>query len=292
MQKFQGALLVIISSIAFGTMAVLAPLAYKAGATPITLLFLRFLIAGVIMVGWMLVRRIPFPHGKTLLGLIAIGGVWYVAQTLAYFTALSMTAAGLVGLLLYLYPAIVALIGAIAFRERLSKAKLGALGLALLGTAFTLKPDGDGFSLGIVLALTAAFLYAGYIVVGGKLMEKVDIRSATAVIMLSTGVSFGGIVAIRGFQAPNEISGWVAIAATVICSIIALGTFFAGLEKVGSTNAAILSTTEPFVTVGLAAWWLGERLEFSQLLGGILILFAVIFLTRAGLEENQKLAEN
>jgi drug/metabolite transporter (DMT)-like permease len=273
-------------------MAVLAPLAYKAGATPITLLFLRFLIAGVIMVGWMLVRRIPFPHGKTLLGLIAIGGVWYVAQTLAYFTALSMTAAGLVGLLLYLYPAIVALIGAIAFRERLSKAKLGALGLALLGTAFTLKPDGDGFSLGIVLALTAAFLYAGYIVVGGKLMEKVDIRSATAVIMLSTGVSFGGIVAIRGFQAPNEISGWVAIAATVICSIIALGTFFAGLEKVGSTNAAILSTTEPFVTVGLAAWWLGERLEFSQLLGGILILFAVIFLTRAGLEENQKLAEN
>ena len=292
MQKFQGALLVIISSIAFGTIAVLAPLAYKAGATPITLLFLRFLIAGVIMVGWMLVRRITFPHGKTLLGLIAIGGVWYVAQTLAYFTALSMTAAGLVGLLLYLYPAIVALIGAIAFRERLSKAKLGALGLALLGTAFTLKPDGDGFSLGIVLALTAAFLYAGYIVVGGKLMEKVDIRSATAVIMLSTGVSFGGIVAIRGFQAPNEISGWVAIAATVICSIIALGTFFAGLEKVGSTNAAILSTTEPFVTVGLAAWWLGERLEFSQLLGGILILFAVIFLTRAGLEENQKLAEN
>jgi len=292
MQKFQGALLVIISSIAFGTMAVLAPLAYKAGATPITLLFLRFLIAGIIMVGWMMARGIPFPRGKTLLGLIAIGGIWYVAQTLAYFTALSMTAAGLVGLLLYLYPAIVALIGAIAFRERLSRVKLGALGLALLGTAFTLKPNGEGFSLGIVLALIAAFLYAGYIVVGGKLMEKVDIRSATAVIMLSTGVSFGGIVALRGFQAPSEISGWIAIAATVVCSIIALGTFFAGLEKVGSTNAAILSTTEPFVTVGLAAWWLGERLEFSQLFGGILILLAVIFLTRAGLEENIKLVED
>ena len=291
MQKIQGVLLVIVSSIAFGTMAVLAPLAYRAGATPITLLFLRFLIAGIIMVGWILARKIPFPRGKTLLGLILIGGIWYVAQTLAYFTALSMTAAGLVGLLLYLYPAIVALIGAVAFRERLSKRKLGALGLALLGTAFTLKPAGDGFSLGIILALTAAFLYAGYIVVGGKLMAKVDVRSATAVIMLSTGVSFGGIVALRGFQAPHEISGWIAIFATVICSIIALGAFFAGLEKVGSTNAAILSTTEPFVTVGLAAWWLGERLEVSQLFGGILILIAVIFLTRSGLGENQKLAE-
>ncbi|MBT3336759.1 MAG: DMT family transporter [Anaerolineae bacterium] len=285
MQKIQGALLIIISSIAFGTMAVLAPLAYKAGATPITLLFLRFLIAGIIMVGWMLVARIPFPRGKTLLGLILIGGIWYVAQTLAYFTALSMTAAGLVGLLLYLYPAVVALIGAIAFKEHLTKPKLAALGLALLGTAFTLKPNGDGFSLGVLLALTAAVLYAGYIVVGKILMEDVDPRSATAIIMLSTGVSFGGIVALRGFQPPSEISGWVAIAATVLCSIIALGTFFTGLEKVGSTNAAILSTIEPFVTVGLAAWWLGERLDQIQLLGGVLILLAVVFLTQQELKK-------
>ena len=283
MQKIQGAILIIISSIAFGTMAVLAPLAYLAGTTPITLLFLRFLIAGLIMLIWMLVARIPFPKGKTLLLLILIGSIWYVLQTLAYFTALSMTAAGLVGLLLYLYPAIVALIGAIAYRERLSKAKLGALGLAFMGTAFTLKPDGDGLSLGIILALTAAILYAGYIVIIDKLMAGVDPRSATTVIMLSTGFSIGGIVALQDFQGPDEILGWIPILATVLCSIIALGAFFAGMKKVGSTNAAILSTTEPFVIVGLAAWWLGERLEISQLFGGLLILLAVLFLARQDL---------
>lgn len=292
MQKLQGTILIIISSIAFGTMAVLAPVAYKAGTTPITLLFLRFLISGGIMFVWMLVKGIPLPRGRTLLGLILIGAVWYVAQTMAYFTALSMTAAGLVGLLLYLYPAIVALIGAIAYRERLSKARFGALGLALLGTAFTVKPDGEGFSLGIILAITASILYAGYVVISDKLMAGVDPRSATTVIMLSTGISFGGIVAIRGFQGPSEFSGWIAILGTVICSIIALGGFFAGMKIVGSTNAAILSTTEPFIIVGLAVWWLGERLEISQLFGGILILLAVIFLTRTNLNDNKKLARD
>ena len=234
---------------------------------------------------WMLVQGIPFPRGKTLLGLILIGSIWYVAQTLAYFTALSMTEVGLVGLLLYLYPAIVTLIGAVFFRELLSRAKLGALGLALLGTAFTLKPAGDGFSLGIILALTASILYAGYIVVIDKLMAGVDPRSATTVIMLSTGISIGGIVALQGFQGPDETYGWIAILATVICSIIALGTLFSGLKKVGSTNAAILSTTEPFFIVGLAAWWLGERLEISQLFGGVLLFLAVLFLARQDLNK-------
>jgi drug/metabolite transporter (DMT)-like permease len=280
MKQLYGVLLVVVSAAAFGAMAVLAPVAYNAGTNPITLLFLRFTIAGLAMTMCMVVRKKEFPRGKLLLSLVLMGAVWYVAQSLAYFTALTMASAGLVVLLLYLYPALVALISAIVFRERMTGPKLASLGMALAGTALTIGPSGEGESLGILLALTAAVLYATYIVVGGELMEQVEALPATTVIMLAAGISYGGIVAVQGFQAPSETGGWMAIVATAGCSIVAIGTFFSGLEKVGAANAAVLSTVEPFVTVGLAALVLRERIEAIQLVGGFCILIAVAFLAR------------
>lgn len=281
MKQLSGVLLVLASAVAFGSMAVLAPIAYRAGTNPISLLFLRFALAGVALALYMLVRGVRFPQGKLLLGLVLMGGVWYVVQTLAYFTALTMTSAGLVALLLYLYPVLVALISTVAFRERLTRPKLMALGLATGGSILTVGPRGEGELTGVLLALVAALLYAAYIVVGDRLMKRVDALPATTVIMLSAGGSCGAIVAVRGFESPATVVGWAAIVTTVLCSIVAIGAFFAGLERVGSANAAILSTVEPFVTVGLAALLLHEKIGWLRLVGGFCILVAVVLLARA-----------
>jgi drug/metabolite transporter (DMT)-like permease len=58
-------------------------------------------------------------------------------------------------------------------------------------------------------------------------------------------------------------------------------TFFAGLERVGPTNASTISTFEPLVTVLLAMIFLRETIVPLQLLGGSLILSAVIVLARS-----------
>jgi drug/metabolite transporter (DMT)-like permease len=59
--------------------------------------------------------------------------------------------------------------------------------------------------------------------------------------------------------------------------------FLAGLERIGPTNAAMLSTLEPVVTVLLAVVLLGEVLQPVTLAGGGLILAAVLLLTRSEL---------
>ncbi len=69
----------------------------------------------------------------------------------------------------------------------------------------------------------------------------------------------------------------------IFSTIIPVVTFLAGLERIGPTNAAMLSTLEPVVTVLLAAWLFGEILMPIVLVGGGLILVAVILLTRAEL---------
>lgn len=281
MKRLVGTLLILISGMAFGAMTVLAPIAYGASTSPSTLLFLRFSLAGLALAAYMGVRGIKFPKGRVLLVLVLMGGLWYFSQSLVYFTALTMVSASLVALLLYLYPVVVALIVAVVYREPLTRSRLAALLLALAGTALTIGPGGGGGKvLGIFLALGAALLYAGYIIVGDKVMEHTEAVPATTVIMLAAALSFGGLVVAQGIQLPQSGIGWQASVATAACTIVALAAFFAGLKRIGPANAAILSTVEPLIAVGLAALLLNERLAPIQFVGGACILIAVVFLTR------------
>jgi drug/metabolite transporter (DMT)-like permease len=193
-----------------------------------------------------------------------------------------------VALLLYLYPALVTLISGVLLKERMTRAKLVALALATVGGILTIGPGGDGEMVGVLLAGASALLYAGYIVVGGILMREVDAFAATTVIVLATGIFYGGIVAVTGFDGPEVAVGWWPIVAAGVFSIVAIGGFFVGVEQIGTTNGAILSTAEPLVTVVLAWLFLGDRLEPLRLIGGAFILAAVVYLARSGVEVEER----
>jgi drug/metabolite transporter (DMT)-like permease len=95
---------------------------------------------------------------------------------------------------------------------------------------------------------------------------------------------YGVLMALKGPLWPTSANGWLVVAATVlIATVIPVATFLAGLKRIGPTDASMLSTLEPVVTVLLAAWLLDEQLQWTTLLGGALILSAVIALTRSEL---------
>ena len=71
----------------------------------------------------------------------------------------------------------------------------------------------------------------------------------------------------------------------LLSTVIAIITFFAGLERVGPTNASVLSTFEPVTTVILAFLFLGEEIGPMRVVGGILILVAVILLAKSGFKK-------
>jgi len=277
-----GVFLILISGSSFGTLAIFARLAYEDGVTPITLLFLRFGIASLCMLLIMWLRGIPIPRGWILLGLAFMGGIGYVGQALSYFTALTLIPAGLVALLLYLYPAIVTILAMIILKERISKWKMIALLIALGGTVLTIGPTGGGQFLGVILGLAAAFIYSIYILVGSKITKQVTAIQSSTVVIVSAAIVSGGLVAIKGPAFPATVSGWASvIAIAIISTILAIVTFFAGLERVGPTNASTFSTVEPAVTVVLAAMVLGETISFLRIIGGMMIILAVIILARS-----------
>jgi drug/metabolite transporter (DMT)-like permease len=275
--RWIGVLLIIISSAFFGALPIFTRLAYRAGADAPTILLLRYSLAAVIMIAITLVRRTPLPRGRLLLGLILMGAIGYVGQSLAYFTALTMASASLVALLLYLYPAIVTALSALFFKEPLTWWKIGALLLALVGTALTVGPTGSGRETGILLAIVGAVIYSVYILVGSRIMPQTNALAASTTVITAAGVVYAGIVAVRGPMFPQTPLGWGAVVAIVLVStVIGIVTFFAGLQRIGPSRASTLSTFEPVVSVMLAILVLGETISPLQVLGGILILAAVI----------------
>jgi drug/metabolite transporter (DMT)-like permease len=276
-----GVAYVVASAVCFGTLPIFARLAFASGVDTSTLLLLRFSIAAAIMWVVLAARGAALPRGRGLAMLAGMGAIGYAGQAFSYFTAVSLASAGLAALLLYLYPALVAILSRVVFRHPLSGAQVLAIGMALLGSLLTIGRAGDGTPLGVFFGVLAALIYSVYILTGGRLPAGITATASTTVVSSSAAVIFAGVVLLRGAHLPRTPVGWAAVLAiAIVCTVLAVAFFLAGLERLGPVRASVFSTIEPATTLVLAAALLGEQLTILRVAGGALILGAVLLLAR------------
>ena len=273
-------LLVLLSAVGFGSIALFAHTAYAAGVSPTMLLAWRFLLAVAMLAPVVWLRRLPLPRGRTLAG-FGLMGLLYTAQSQCYFTALMHASSGLVGLLLYIYPVLVTLI-ALAFGwERLDRRMLVLLLTAIAGLAIMLGGNLQGQPHGIALGILGADIYAVYITIGGRITQNTDPLAATLVVMATAALGNGSFALASGDPLPAGGMAWLAIAAIALFStVIAIGTFLIGIKVIGPARASIISTLEPVVTICLGVVFLGESVSPQQLVGGAMVLAAVALLAQ------------
>ena len=284
-------LLCLVASAGFGGMAVLAKLAYGSGVTMLTLLSTRFALASAVL--WLLVLRpwnrdarghagAALPPARTVLAGLALGALVYSAEAGLFFAALTRMGAGVTELLLYVYPAFVLTAAVLLGRERTSPRSIVALVVATAGAALVLLGGSAGSldALGVLLALGAAFGYATYILTSDHIVRGVPPLTLAALVCTGATASFtlAGLAGRQlhyGFGAP----GWLWIASIALVStVLPIGTFLAGVVRVGPSRASIISTVEPVVTVALAWVAMGEVLGPVQVLGGLGVLTAIVVL--------------
>jgi drug/metabolite transporter (DMT)-like permease len=280
-----GALLCLGSAAAFGAMGVFGKLAYDQGATVGTLLASRFVLAAALF--WSILLCSGAARGLRRLrrrdvGIaLALGAVGYGAQAGAYFAALERLDVSLLGLLVYTFPVIVTVAAITLGRERGSRRTAVALTLASIGLVLVLAGAATGGvdALGVALGLGAAVVYSIYI------LSSEGVATRLGPLILSTLVCTGAAVTLTlaglvgGDLHPGGVSAagvaWLGSLAAV-STVGAIALFFAGLRRVGPSTASILSTLEPVVTVVLAFVVFAESLGPAQLLGGALVLSAVV----------------
>jgi drug/metabolite transporter (DMT)-like permease len=287
--RLAGAGLCATSAAGFASLTILGKLAFNANLNLVSILSLRFGCASILLGLYLgLFKRRRLFLGLRQSGvLFLLGALGYAGQSSLYFGALERNPAALNGLLLYIYPAMVALLGWLLNRSKLSRREWLAMLIALAGVVLTLQGDW-GLSLadpldplGVAMVLGSALWYAGYILISDRLVHAAGAWVSTAWITLGAGTSFtlGGLVTgSLDWRLPP--AGWVILLAMILLStIMALGTFLAGMRLVGPTAASLLSTLEPVFTVALAILILKEGFTPAQALGGALVLAAVVLLS-------------
>ncbi len=273
----RGVALVLASTVAYGSMAILAKVAFAGGVRPLGLLAFRFLLASLLF-GITIPRTsraLPWPIRFRLWGL---GGV-FIVNAVAYFTALERTPASLVSVLVFTYPVMVMFLSALFGLDPLTVRGLASAFLAVAGSALAIGGTAGGASVsGVALALLAALLYAGYVVIGSRLLASIPTEAvARHVVGVSALLSLAWGAGRGELTLPSTVSAWLSLAVIgTVSTFVAMRAFLAGVERIGATRASVLSTLEVFVTVGLSALFLGEAVSLRQAVGAALVLAAVL----------------
>jgi drug/metabolite transporter (DMT)-like permease len=186
-------------------------------------------------------------------------------------------------LLQYLAPVIVLVFSVALLSERFTFALPAAVVLSVTGCALMVGAiGGEGLSVssqGLAWGLIAAVMFAGYILMGryaaGRFAPWTLLAYGLGAAAIFWLVVLGGPARIVALLSDARALAAV-LALSVVSTVIPFGAFLRALHLIEATEASIASTVEP-VIAGFAAWFIfGERLGGLQLLGGALVVAAVV----------------
>ena len=295
-----GIVLTVVSAFAFGSGALFAKPVYAEGVGWHVLMAWRFLVGAALAMGWLLInpatRAALRRTRRRDLG-VAIGlGVLYTGNSGTYFAGLETVSASLSALIVYVYPAIVAVISLQIGQPLRGRRAWGALALALAGVALAVGNIGEIAApplSGLVLIALSPIIYSVWIVLAARLSGEgrsstgaeageaaVEPMVAGALMLSATAATYWvSALALGQPVLPAQIpqGAWFGlIGIGVVSTFVAVLAFYAGAHRIGAARASIVSTVEPIWTIALASLLLGESLGPLQLVGGALILLGVV----------------
>jgi drug/metabolite transporter (DMT)-like permease len=292
-------LLVVVSAIGYGSGSLFAKAIYPTGFDWLDLLVWRHTLAALILgsiVGLLPAGRAAI-RGLTperALRSFAIG-LFFTANAATYFGSLTWIDASLAGLMTYSFPAIVAVLSIFFAHAPSGPRPWIALAIATTGVVLGVGgiPDAKEPALiGLVLGIASPIIYSCYIILAARLGGET--RSGTgssggggtsplAAIPVSLFGTAAGMLLLRvvlgrellPLPIPADALLPIVGVATV-AGIIPIGAFYMGAQRLGAARAALISTVEPIYTIVAAGYLFNESLTGIQLVGGALILGAVI----------------
>lgn len=276
---------VIVTASAYAAMDVTAKLAYESGLNVPTLLAVRFLGAGLILLALAAaLGATPRLSRRQVLTLLVLGGAGYALESFLLNSALHAMAVGPVILIFYAYPSIVAVSALVIGREKMNRFKVTALVLSLFGVATLLAFPTEGMNgEGVVFALGAAVAFAMYALVAEHVVKGVHKLLFSGAVMLGAGMSIGTFgVAFRVVHLGVGASSWGWILLHLGLISVAIVALMGAITRLGATRASIGNTLEPALAVVFAAIVLGERLGPLQIVGGFVLLIAIALLPLGG----------
>ncbi len=226
------------------------------------------------------VFRVRREHLKYFFG---TGIISVVLFTSCYFSCQKICSLAVASILLYTAPSFVVILSAMLWKEPVTKKKLLALALTLVGCACVCGVFDGGLTVtftGILLGLGAGFFYALYSVFGRYALAHYSSMTVTVWTFIFAGPA--SLVMLRPaemravFTAPSV---WLLAAGLVVFSTVAPYILYTrGLARVESGKASIMASLEPVVAALAGVLIFGEPMGLLTLLGILCVLAGVYIL--------------
>jgi len=270
-----------IAALLFGLTGIFGKLA---SAAPDVIVLGRALFAVLALLLFARFYRRSMLHGFNRRRLIqlAISGVLLGAHWLTFFHAIDLSGVGIATLGFASFPAFVVLLEWLLWREvpsRMDLLKVGlvCVGLILVPPSFDLQQSGaEGLLWALVSGLCFAAVSVGNRLTSGKL-HPVQIACWQNVVIV---VCLLPISSKALLQIPPLDWLWIGLLGT-LCTGVAHGLFVTSLTVLKARVASLFFALEPVYGI-LFAWYLfGEEPSLRMLLGGALIVSALLLVQRA-----------
>ncbi|WP_065230263.1 DMT family transporter [Legionella erythra] len=239
-----------------------------------TMLFWRFTVALIFIAFIMLpqLNRLQF-SARDFMTILCHGIFFYGTCSILYFMAAKYIGSGLAMVVFFTYPALVMLLNKLAYQLPFSLIYCVSLLIIFGGMVFLVQGGEFHFnSLGLLLSVLSALLYAFYILASKK--SRVSPLPSTLILCLGCMiVSLITALLDHSFTVPDTLSVWANIFGIgILCTALPILLLLNGLKLISSTQASILSVLEPVFVVIFGILLLGEQVSLIQMLGVIIIL--------------------
>lgn len=205
--------------------------------------------------------------------------------TFCYFQAMNYMSLSAAAILLYTAPAIVTLLSALLFKERLTGLKLAAVALAFLGCALVSGLGSGDMALstaGILYGLGSGFGYAMYSIFARCALQRG--YSSNTINFYSCLLAAIGAMLIWGADGLYEsvtASGTslaLALGAGILTCFLPYLLYTYGLTGMETGRASIMASVEPVVATLVGAVVFRESMSALAYAGVVLVLSAVVLL--------------
>jgi drug/metabolite transporter (DMT)-like permease len=248
------------------------------GISGVTLVFYRVFLMLILVLAaaalWRSSLRVAPGERRT----IAVLGVATAVLGAAYLSSVSFIPVTVAVVIFYTYPVLIVLASPFIDGTRITGTLLLVVALAVLGVVLVVGPAFQGLDWrGLALAATASVATAVQFFTATR-CRHTGVMAKTFWIHVIVLPASALIAIAAGALAPPALLllAPIAVAVTIGGYVLGFVFQFAALARSSAVVAGIAFCAEPVVAALSSALMLGERLSILQLLGGALVLAAIM----------------
>ena len=275
----------IITGITYGLNPLFAKPLMNAGASTEAILLFRYGIAVILLGAYLLLKKENFRITLKQAGVLLSLGLLYTASSTFLFEAYKYIASGLATTLVFLFPAMVAII--MVFLKVVPSWPVW-LSIAATFAGVMIMTGGTGTEtvnpLGVWFSIASAFVYALFIVIinRSKVISSIPNSLLTFYALLTGTFFFIGRCLFSGADLMAGIDGGMAwcnlIGLAVLPTIVSTASLAVATRNIGATKASVLGVFEPITAILVGTMVFGEALTPNIIAGILISIVAVTFM--------------